>query len=86
MAHVGGIALKPGDYQIVFLERGDGTGDLHFFAGKKVKPEKSLVHAKVETANQSGNPTTVQVSYKEENGVVLISEIQTPTRIFRVAS
>jgi|GEM_PF-3517048 len=84
---VGNVALKPGVYQIVLLDRGNGVGDLHFFEGKKVKPEKSLVSMKVEIVNQSNSVATgAQISYKEENGKALISEIQTPTRAFKMTN
>lgn len=81
---VGGVSLKPGVYQVVLLERGNGTGDLHFFEGKKVKPEKSLVAAKIELMGQANNSSTTQLSYIEKDGKAFISEIQMQTKTFKV--
>ncbi len=83
---VGAVSLKPGLYQIVVIERENGMGELHFFEGKKVKPAKSLVSVKVEILNQSSSVTATQVNSNEQNGTALISEIQTPTRTFKITN
>ncbi len=82
--NVGNVQLKAGNYQIVYLERSNGAGDLHFFEGNKVKPERSIAVAKAETVNQTSN--TTQVSYTENAGKSFISEIQTPARTFKIAN
>jgi hypothetical protein len=81
---VGDVELKPGLYQIVLLERENNTGELYFFAGKDVKPQKSVANVKVDIVTQPSTATTAKVSYQETGGVSAISEIQTAAKTFRV--
>jgi len=84
-AGVNGVELKPGLYQIVLLERPESKGELHFFAGKNVNPKKSLAMSPVDVSSQASNlTTTAQVKYGDTNAVVVVSEIQTPSKTFRL--
>jgi hypothetical protein len=83
-ANIGNVSLKAGAYKVVFLDRGNGTGELHFFKGNNVEPKKSLVAAKVESVNQTNTSAATQVSYEERGGKTFISAIQTSTSIFTI--
>jgi len=83
-ARVGDAELKPGLYQIVLLERPDNKSELYFFAGKDVKPQKSVANSAVDITPQSGNPTTAQVKYEDTSGGAVVSEIQTESKTFRL--
>ncbi len=83
-AGVNGVALKPGVYQIVLLERPDNKGEIYFFAGKSVDPKKSIAMSPVDIAPQTGGPTTAQVKYEDTNGQAMVTEIQTPSKTFRL--
>ena len=85
-AGVNGVELKPGLYQIVLLERADNRGELYFFAGKDVKPQKSMAHAPVDISPQSGKVTTAEVKYDDLKGVAVITEIQTSAKVLRLRS
>lgn len=83
-ARVGDVELKPGLYQIVLLERPDNKSELYFFAGKDVKPQKSVASSPVDITPQTGSPTTAQVTYGDTNGQVVVTEIQTQSMTFRL--
>jgi hypothetical protein len=84
--YIGHTILKAGIYQVVFLNRGNGKGELYFFGGKKVKPEKSLAALKVEVTEPINTVSTTQVGYQEKDGKALISEIQMPTKVYKTTN
>lgn len=83
-ARVNDTELKPGLYQIVLLERQGNTGELYFFAGKNVNSKKSVADSTVDLEPQTSNITTAQVKYDETKGGVVITEIQTQSKLLRL--
>ena len=84
MMRVSETDLKPGDYQIVVLERPENKAEVYFFAGKKVNPEKSLAMAKVEILSQANDVKSAQVIHKEDDKLASVTEIRLPTKTLRV--
>ncbi|MBZ5511156.1 MAG: hypothetical protein LAN70_08285 [Acidobacteriia bacterium] len=80
MMRVNEVDLKPGDYQIVLLERPDSKGEVYFFAGNKVNPEKSLISTKVEIVTQSNEVKDAQVIHKDDDKFATVTEIRLSTK------
>jgi len=80
---VSGVNLKPGQYQLVVLERPDNKGELHFFV-KKVIPERSLVNVQVEIVAETNDIRSPELVYKETGGQASLSEVKLPTRKLRL--
>ena len=81
----GEVVLKPGLYQLVFLQRQDNSGFLYFFGGKKVKTKKVRLAVPVEVLSRSDGNISSQVIYREPRQELtsFISEIRVGERVFR---
>jgi hypothetical protein len=79
-ARVSDVELSPGQYQVILLERGNQTGELYFFAGKKVEPKKARAVGKVSIINEPNSVAAAQAQY-QENGA--LSEIRLATQTWR---
>jgi hypothetical protein len=70
--------MKPGDYQLILLERPDNRGEAYFFAGREVKPEHVTAQAVV--AIESSPAGSLDVAYAQQMGVETIATIQIPDK------
>ena len=73
-----GVEMKPGRYQAVFLERPGNHGEVHFFSGTHVNPERITAQAVVNVEPSNSETTNPGVTYVVEHGVERISAIQLP--------
>jgi hypothetical protein len=78
--------LDAGAYQLVLLQREENRGELYFFAGKNVNSSKVAGVALVEIERLSTGVVAPQVTYKDERGATMISEVRTPDKILRPAA
>lgn len=79
---VGGVDLKPGLYQVIFLPGKENKGDLYFFAGKEVNTKKIAAVADVEVAQVTG-AAAASVTYKDGAGGAAITEIRSSGKRYR---
>ena len=81
----GEVVLKPGLYQLVFIQRQDNSGFLYFFRGKKVKTKKIMLAVPVEVLSRNDGNLTSQVTYGESlhESTNIVSEIRVENRVFR---
>ena len=70
--------MKPGRYQAVFLERPGNHGEVYFFSGTDVNPERISAQAVVNVETLNSETTNPGVTYAMEHGVETINEIQLP--------
>jgi len=68
--------LKPGDYQLVFLESGDGRGNLYFIEGKKVNSRRIAAVAPVEVLPGLGPADLPPLTYGDWEGAATIREVR----------
>jgi len=73
-----GVEMKPGRYQAVFLERPGNHGEVYFFRGTDVNPERIYTHAVVNVETLNSETTNSGVTYGVEHGVETINAIQFP--------
>jgi len=73
-----GVEMKPGRYQAVFLERPGNRGEVYFFRGTDVNPERIYTHAVVNVETLNSETTDSGVTYVVEHGVETINAIQFP--------
>jgi hypothetical protein len=71
-----GVEMKPGRYQAVFLERPGNHGEVYFFRGTDVNPERIYTHAVVNVETLNSETTNSGVTYVVEHGVETINAIQ----------
>src|SRR5215510_3017623 len=70
--------MKPGRYQTVFLERPDNHGEVYFFRGTDVNPERISSQAVVNVEALNSETTKPGVTYVVGHGVETINAIQFP--------
>src|SRR5262245_10546881 len=68
--------MKPGRYQAVFLERPGNHGEVYFFSGTDVNPERISAQAVVNVETLNSETTNPGVTYVVEQGVETINAIQ----------
>ncbi len=73
-----GTEMKPGRYQAVFLERPGNHGEVYFFSGTDVNPERIYARALVNVETLNSDTTNSGVTYVVEHGVETINAIQFP--------
>ena len=73
-----GIEMKPGRYQAVFLERPGNRGEVYFFRGTDVNPERIYAQAVVNVETLNSETTNSGVTYVVEHEVETINAIQFP--------
>src|SRR5262245_13824120 len=78
--------MKPGRYQAVFLERPSNHGEVYFFSGTDVNPERISAQAVVNVETSNSETTNSGVTYVVEQGVETISAIQFPGKKLVFAS
>ncbi len=81
---VGSKEVPAGAYRCVLLPRPDGRGDLYLFSGNAPDVDQALAVIVVEVAARGSSSTTVQVTYKEDNGIARLAEIRAGARTLRV--
>ncbi len=77
---VGWSEVAPGSYRVVLVPRSAGLSELYLLPASG--EQRVVAQALVETAERKTG-TTVQVTYKEENGLAHISELRTPAAVLR---
>lgn len=77
--------LKPGDYQLVFLESGDGRGNLYFIEGKKVNTRRIAAVAPVEVLPGPGPVHLPPLTYGDWEGAATIREVRLAGKTLRLA-
>lgn len=65
--------MKPGNYQLILLERPDHQGEAYFFAGQDVNPKHVTAQAVVTIESKAGS---LDVAYAGRMGVETIATIQ----------
>ena len=70
-----GTEMKPGRYQAVFLERPGNHGEVYFFRGTDVNPERIYARAVVNVEMLNSDTTNSGVTYVTEHGVETINAI-----------
>lgn len=78
---VGWTEVAAGAYRALVLERESRRGEFYLFADAELN--RMLAQAIVELAERPGSSSTVQVTYKEENGIVTLAEIRMGARTVR---
>jgi len=73
-----GAEMKPGRYQVVFLERPGNHGEVYFFSGTKVKPKRISAQGVVNVETLNSETTNSGVTYVVEHGVETTNAIQLP--------
>jgi hypothetical protein len=73
-----GAEMKPGRYQAVFLERPGNHGEVYFFRGPNVNPERISAQAVVNVETLNSETTNSGMTYVAEHGVETINVIQLP--------
>jgi len=81
-----GTEMKPGRYQAVFLERPGNHGEVYFFRGTDVNPERISAHAVVNVEPSNSESTNSGVTYVVEHGVETINAIQFPGKKLALVS
>jgi hypothetical protein len=69
--------MKPGNYQLILLERPDHRGEAYFFAGQVVNPKHVTAQAIVTIEPKAGS---LDVAYAKRMGVDTITTIQLPDK------
>src|SRR5262249_55150734 len=78
--------MKPGRYQTVLLERPGNHGEIYFFKGTDVNPERISAQAVVNVEPLNSETTNPGVTYVAEHGVETINAIQFPGKKMVFAS
>src|SRR5215510_6818205 len=73
-----GAEMKPGQYRMVFLERPGNHGEVYFFSGADVIPERISAQAVVNVEPSNAETTNAGVTYVVEHGVETINADQAP--------
>ena len=82
-ARVAGVRLKPGPYQVAFVELGD-VGSVSFFRGKKKTPRNPRGTTVVRVVPRTDDPIDVpQIFYEGTGDFTMITEIRLPTKVLR---
>jgi hypothetical protein len=80
---LGWTEVPAGSYRLIVLERSPKRGELYLFPAERADLDRVLAQAVVELAERTATSGTVQVSYKEENGIATLSEIRAGARSLR---
>lgn len=78
--------LKPGDYQLVFLESSGGRGDLYFIEGKKIDARRIAAVSAVEIlpgADAAGLPA---LSFGDWDGAATLREVRIAGKTLRLTT
>ncbi len=81
--HLGWTQLSAGNYRMVLLSRGAEEGELYVFSGDRVDISRVVAQALVEVSERKGTNNSVQVTYREENGLTRLAEVRTAAQTIR---